>query len=39
MIIRYKKQLTLLCVVMDNKLSQCLFLIDIKERQCNSTKK
>ena len=32
MIIRYKKQLTLLRVVMDNKLSQCLVFIDVKER-------
>lgn len=32
MIVRYKKQLTLLRVVMDNKLSQCLVFIDVKER-------
>ena len=32
MIVRYKKQLTLLRVLMDNKLSQCLVFIDVKER-------
>jgi len=32
MIVRYKKQLMLLRVVMDNKLSQCLVFIDVKER-------